>query len=208
MKLRMKEKATVYIVGGDQAARNGIARLIKDMELKPQTYPSAEEFLNSYSCAGTECLILDVRMTEMTGLQLLAKMSEQNRYVPTLFVTEHGDIPMAVEALKMGAVDIIEKPFRERLLWEKVKEALEISDNSNHIHFEHDNLMGKVSLLTDQDQQILKYLLTGKTDKQIANDMGFTRRTAAHHRTAILEKLQATSLVELAQSFVRFDACI
>lgn len=204
----MNENATAYVVDDDQAVRETIARLVKDMGLKSKAYSSAEEFLTSYNCTGPDCLILDVRMTGMSGMELLTKLSEENMHIPTVLVTGHGDIPMAVEALKKGAVDFIEKPFREQVLWEKIKKALEISNNSNHIHLECDRLMEEVSLLTDKERQVLKHLLASKTDKQIAIDMGFTRRTAAHHRASILEKLQAVSLIELAKSFTKFDISI
>lgn len=204
----MDENATVYVVDDDQAVREAIARLVEDMGLKSRAYSSAEEFLASYNRTGTDCLVLDVRMTGMSGIELLTKLSEENVHIPTVLVTGHGDVPMAVEALKMGVVDFVEKPFREQVLWEKIKEALEISGNSNLIHLERDRLMEKVSYLTDQERVILKCLLTSETDKQIAIDMGFTRRTAAYHRASILEKLQTTSLIELAISFTRCEISI
>ncbi len=147
-------------------------------------------------------------MTGMSGMELLTKLSEENMHIPTVLVTGHGDIPMAVEALKKGAVDFVEKPFREQLLWEKIKKALEISKKSNLMHLECDSLMEKISLLTDKEREVLKHLLASKTDKQIGIEMGFTRRTAAHHRTAILEKLEAVSLVDLAKSVTRLDISI
>jgi FixJ family two-component response regulator len=203
--LQMNENATVYIVDDDQAVRDGITRLVKDMGLKFDAFSSAEEFLASYNCTGADCLILDVRMTGMSGMELLNKLSAKKMRIPVVLVTGHGDVPMAVEALQKGAVDFLEKPFREQVLWEKIKKALEISNNSNRIDLERDSLMEKVSLLTEKERQVLKHILASKTDKQIAIEMHFTRRTSAHHRASILEKLQAVSLIELAQSFARFD---
>lgn len=204
----MNEDATVYVVDDDQAVRETITRFVEDMGPKSRACSSAEEFLASYNCTGPNCLILDVRMAGMSGMELLTKLSDENVHIPTILVTGHGDISMAVEALKKGAVDFVEKPFREQLLWEKIKKALEISANSNRIHLERDRLMEKVSLLTDKELGVLKHLLAGKTDKQIAIDMDFTRRTAAHHRASILEKLQAASLIELAKSLTTFDISI
>ena len=116
----MNDNATVYVVDDDQAVRETISNLVNDMGLKFESYSSAEEFLASYNCTGPDCLVLDVRMTGMSGMELLAKLSEENIHIPTVLVTGHGDIPMAVEALEIGAVGFVEKPFREHHLWEKI----------------------------------------------------------------------------------------
>jgi two-component system response regulator FixJ len=204
----MNEDATVYIVDDDQAVRKGITCLVKDMGLNFEAYSSAEEFLESYNSTGPECLILDVRMSGMSGMELLTKLSEENMNIPTILVTGHGDIPMAVEALNKGAIDFIEKPFREQNLWEKIKKSIKISAESNHSHLNRSKLLGKLSLLTDNERQVLKSLLASKTDKQIAIEMDFSRRTAAHHRAKILEKLDTISLIELAKLFTKFDITI
>lgn len=204
----MNENTTVYVVDDDQAVRETITHLVDDMGMKFQAFSSAERFLASYNYTGPNCLVLDVRMPGMSGMELLTKLSDENMRIPTVLITGHGDIPMAVEALKAGAVSFVEKPFREHVLWEKIKEALEISNNSRHIYLEHDKLVEKISLLTDKERQILKGLLASETDKQIAIKMGFTRRTAAHHRINILEKMEAVSLIELAQSVTKFEISI
>jgi two-component system response regulator FixJ len=204
----MNTAATVYIVDDDQAVREGITCLIKDMGHNFEAYSSAEEFLASYISTGPECLVLDVRMTGMSGMELLEKLSEENKHIPTVLVTGHGDIPMAVEALKKGAVDFIEKPFREQHLWEKIKKSFELSRKSNKTHLNRSELLGKLSFLADKERQVLKSLLASKTDKQIALEMDFTRRTAAHHRASVLEKLGAISLIELMKSITEFDISI
>jgi two-component system response regulator FixJ len=206
--LHMNENAIVYIVDDDQAVREAITRLVSDMGVRVKAFSSAEDFLASFNNVGPDCLILDVRMTGMTGMELLTKMSDENRCIPTVMVTGHGDVPMAVEALKKGAVDFVEKPFREQLLWEKIKTALEISDKSYLDYHKRNKLIKRVSLLTDKERQVCKCLLACKTDKQIADEMGFTRRTAAHHRAAILEKFQTLSLIVLVICFTRFNISI
>jgi two-component system response regulator FixJ len=204
----MNKQVTVYIVDDDEAVRKGVTCLVKDMGINFEAYSSAEEFLASYNSTGPECLVLDVRMSGMSGMELLTKLSEKGMHIPTILVTGHGDIPMAVDALKKGAVDFIEKPFREQHLWEKIKKSIELSRESNHTHLNRSKLLGKLSLLADKERQVLKSLLASKTDKQIAIEMDFSRRTAAHHRAKILEKLDTISLIELAKLFTKFDISI
>ena len=201
----MSENSTVYIVDDDPAVRDVIANLVKDMGLESQTFCSAEEFLSSYKRTGTDCLVLDVRMAGMSGMELLGKLSEDKITIPVILVTGHGDIAMAVEALQKGAVDFVEKPFREQTLWEKISKALKTSDKAYNLTTDQDNLTGKISRLTGKEREILNHLLAGKTDKQIGNDLDCARRTAAFHRGNILEKLEFSNAVELAQTVARLD---
>jgi FixJ family two-component response regulator len=178
------------------------------MDLQAMCFASAEEFLASYERRGTDCLVLDVRMAGMSGMDLLAKLSDENIPIPVILISGHGYIAMAVEALKKGAIDFVEKPFREQVLWEKIKKALEISDNAYNLNCDRRELTEKLTLLTDKETEVLKCLLAGKTDKQIANDLDVARRTAAFHRGNILEKLESTSIVELAKTVSKLDISI
>jgi two-component system response regulator FixJ len=204
----MNANATVYIVDDDEAVREVIANLVTDMGLDARAYSSGEEFLASYERVGTDCLVLDVRMAGMSGMDLLAKLSDENIPIPVILISGHGYIAMAVEALKKGAIDFVEKPFREQALWEKIKKALSVSDNAYNLKSDIAELTEKLSLLTDKETEVLRCLLAGKTDKQIALDLDVARRTAAFHRANILEKLESTSIVELAKRISKLDTPI
>jgi two-component system response regulator FixJ len=204
----MSENGTVYIVDDDEAVRDVISNLVKDMGLESQAFCSAEDFLSSYKRTGTDCLVLDVRMAGMSGMELLEILAKEKIAIPVILVTGHGDIPMAVEALQSGAVDFIEKPFREQTLWEKISKALKTSDDAYNFDSDRQNLETKISLLTKKESEIFKYILAGKTDKQIGNDLDCARRTAAFHRGNLLEKLEFKTVVELAKTMTRLNISI
>jgi two-component system response regulator FixJ len=194
----MAEQATIYVVDDDEAIRDGISDLVESMGLKSQVFASAEEFLQVYSASGPACLILDVRMTGMSGLELQQTLAEREIDIPVIIVTGHGDIPMAVEAMDRGAVDFIEKPFREQALWKSIKKALTIAAESANIKAKKAELKKTLALLSPKELKVMKLLVTGKIDKQIANELGVSRRTVAFHRMDILRKMEVSSVVELA----------
>ena len=134
--------------------------------------------------------------------------AEEKISIPIILITGFGEIAMAVEALQKGAVDFVEKPFREQALWVKINKALRISDNAFVLDTERKNLANKLSLLTKKESEILKHLLTGKTNNQIANDLDCVRRTVAFHRSNILKRLEISSTVELAQTFCKLNDII
>lgn len=194
----MAEQATIYIVDDDEAIRDGISDLVESMGLKSQVFASAEEFLQVYSASGPACLILDVRMAGMSGLELQQTLAEREIDIPVIIVTGHGDIPMAVEAMDKGAVDFIEKPFREQALWKSVKKALTVAAESANIKAGKTELKKTLTLLSSKELEVAKLLVTGKVDKQIATELGVSRRAVAFHRVDILRKMEVSSVVELA----------
>lgn len=201
----MNENQIVFIVDDDQAIREGISDLVEGMGLEVQCFSSAEEFEQSYKTGRPDCLLLDVRMRGISGMELLTKLAKENTYIPTIIVTGHGDIAMAVEALNTGAVDFIEKPFREHDLWLKIKKAFAIGAASRDTRRQRTDLKNKLSLLSSKERQVLKLLITGQVDKQIAIELDISRRTAAFHRTRILEKMAPLSIIELAALLARLD---
>lgn len=194
----MVEQAIVYVVDDDEAIRDGISDLVESMGLKSQVFASAEEFLQVYSASGPACLILDVRMAGMSGLELQQTLAEREIDIPVIIVTGHGDIPMAVEAMDKGAVDFIEKPFREQALWKSVKKALTVAAESANIKAGKTELKKTLTLLSSKELEVAKLLVTGKVDKQIATELGVSRRAVAFHRADILRKMEVSSVVELA----------
>ncbi len=201
----MNENQIVFIVDDDPAIREGISDLVEGMGLEVQCFSSAEEFEQSYESGRPDCLLLDVRMRGMSGMELLTKLAKENTYIPTIIVTGHGDIAMAVEALNTGAVDFIEKPFREHDLWLKIKKAFAIGAASRDTQRQWTDLKNKLSLLSSKERQVLKLLITGQVDKQIAIELDISRRTAAFHRTRILEKMAPLSIIKLAALLARLD---
>lgn len=201
----MNENQIVFVVDDDQAIREGISDLVEGMGLEVQCFASAEEFEQSYKSGRPDCLLLDVRMRGMSGMELLTKLAKENTPIPTIIVTGHGDIAMAVEALNTGAVDFIEKPFREHDLWLKIKKAFAIGAASRDTQREGKDLKNKLSLLSSKERQILRLLIAGQVDKQIAIELDISRRTATFHRTRILEKMAPLSIIELAALLARLD---
>ncbi len=201
----MNENQIVFIVDDDPAIRESISDLVEGMGLEVQCFTSAEEFEQSYRAGRPDCLLLDVRMRGMSGMELLTKLAKENTYIPTIIVTGHGDIAMAVEALNTGAVDFIEKPFREHDLWLKIKKAFAIGAASRDTQRQRADLKNKLSLLSSKEREVLSLLIAGQVDKQIAIELDISRRTAAFHRTRILEKMASLSIIELAALLARLD---
>lgn len=201
----MNTDSLVYVVDDDSAVRTAIADLVEDMGCKAIPYSNAIDFLDSISqeVAG-HCLVLDIRMPGMSGMELLAKLHHDNIVLPVILVSGHGDIPMTVEALKMGAVDVLEKPFHERILWEKIQNALEIGAENSNLKDQKDSFMQKVSLLKPKERRVIKYLLDGNNDKMIAHEIGVTRRAVAFQRANALQKLGLSGVVELARIMAGF----
>jgi two-component system response regulator FixJ len=202
----MRTDSLIYVVDDDQAVRTAITDLVEDMGCKASPYANAEDFLDSISEeVEGHCLVLDIRMPGMSGIELLNKLHQKKIILPVILVTGHGDIPMTVEALKLGAVDVLEKPFREQILWEKIKNALEIGAEKINQKVQKDAFMDNVSRLKPKERRVIKFLLEGKNDKVIAHEIGVTRRAVAFQRTNALNKLEVSGIVELAQVISGFQ---
>lgn len=199
----MDTGATVYIVDDDQAVRDGIVDLVEEMGLRACSFSSAREFLQSYEPGAPECLVLDVRMPEMNGLELLGKLVERDIGIPVIIVTGHGDIQMAVDALQLGAIDFVEKPFREETLWSSIRKGLEASGEQMSLRSKRKELKAAIANLTLRERQVAGLLLEGNSDKEIGTALDVSRRAIAFHRGAILEKLSFGSVAEMAGAMAR-----
>lgn len=194
-------KRTVYIVDDDAAVRTALQRSIQMREFHVETFSSADEFLNraivSYPC----CLILDVRMPGMSGLDLQDRLSHSESRIPIIFITGHGDIPMSVRTIKKGAVDFLEKPYRVEALMECVDKAMALSEEWQQSAEERKTLLSRYASLTTREQEVLKLLVAGAANassKDIARDLAISHRTVDDHRARIMSKMQARSLTELS----------
>jgi FixJ family two-component response regulator len=190
-------ETSVFIVEDDGAAREGLQNLVESVGLKVRAFSSAEEFLDSYNPAWHGCLLLDVRMPGMSGLKLQDELNRRGSRLSILFVTGHGDIPMAVQALKKGALDFVEKPAGGQYLLDKVYDAIKESTRLRQEEAAARDISSKLSLLTSREREVLGLIEAGKQVKVIAHELGLSRKTVDWHLSAIRQKMGVGSSSEL-----------
>lgn len=179
--------------------------LMKSVGHDAKTFATGDEFLAACSPGISGCLILDIRMPGISGLELQEKLHQQGVNIPIIFITGHGDIPMAVEAMKQGALEFFQKPFREQDLVDRVNEALEKDESAGKFALQRTEIEPRIAKLTPRERQIMDMIVQGKANKVIAIDLGVSQRTVETHRTRIMRKTQAKSLAELVQMAVRLQ---
>jgi FixJ family two-component response regulator len=195
----MKEEQIVYIVDDDEGIREGLSLLLETTEQASKVYCSAIDFLEDYDRKAKGCLILDIRMPRMTGLDLQKRLKELGSTLPIIFITGHGDIPMAVEAMRQGALDFIRKPFREQDLLDRINQALSIDAGRTQDAHDHGALIEKLALLSEREQQIFDRVAKGDMNKAIAYDLGISERTVEVHRSQVMKKLEVKTLAQLVR---------
>lgn len=189
---------TVFVIDDDEAVRTVIGQLVETVDIKAETFSDAGEFLDSFDPGRPGCLILDVRMPGMSGLVLQSKLRKEHIPIPVIFISGHGDVLMAVEAMRGGAVDFIEKPFRNQVLLDRINEALAKDASARCQRERKVEIEAKASLLTARQQEIMNLLAKGKNSKAVAYELGINQKTVDFHRANILEKMETDSVVELA----------
>jgi RNA polymerase sigma factor (sigma-70 family) len=162
-----------------------------------ETYATAQEFLDKYQRSQSGCLVLDVRMPGLGGLELQERLATDNLQIPIIFITGHGDVPMTARAMKAGAVDFIQKPFNEQDLLDAISRALETDARQRKSRAAQDHVMSLVETLTPREREVMLLVVTGKLNKEIAAQLGITEKTIKVHRARVMEKMQADSLAEL-----------
>lgn len=196
----MKERApVVFIVDDDEAVRNSLRLLLKSVGQVPEALGSAREFLKKYDPAQPGCLVLDVRMPEMSGLELQERLNLLGAVIPVIFITGHGDIPMAVEAMQAGAFDFLQKPFRDQDLIDRIQRALEKDRTNRAVLGERAMIRQKLESLTPREREVLDMVISGKPNKIMASDLGVSQRTIEIHRARVMEKMGAISLAQLVR---------
>ena len=202
----MKEKpATVFVVDDDDAVRTSLRLLLKSVGLPVETYGAAQEFLTAFDADRAGCLVLDIRMPGMSGLELQQRLNEMHAIMPIVFITGHGDVPMAVEAMQHGAVDFIQKPFRDQDLIDRINQALE-KDRDNRAGLkERDAIRQRMQQLTPREREVLELVTKGKANKVIAGDLNVSQRTVEIHRARVMEKMGASSLAHLVRMVLEAD---
>jgi two-component system, LuxR family, response regulator FixJ len=196
----MKDRIpTVFVVDDDDAVRGAMRLLLKSIGLTAVTYASADEFLARYADDQPGCMLLDVRMPGMSGLELQHQLNLRGAILPVIFLTGHGDVPMAVEAMQHGAFDFLQKPFRDQDLLERVQRALgkdrETREQLRHI----ERTRGHLTTLTPREREVLTLMVRGKQNKVTAAELGLSQRTVEIHRARVMEKMAARSLAELVR---------
>jgi two-component system response regulator FixJ len=189
----------VFIVDDDEAVRNSLRLLVKSVGLTAAALVSAQEFLVSYDPLQPGCLVLDVRMPGMSGLELQQQLNLRGAVIPVIFITGHGDVPMAVEAMQQGAFDFLQKPFRDQDLIDRIQRALE-KDRANRAELgKHSGLRERHQALTPREREVLALVMSGKANKVMAADLGLSQRTVEVHRARVMEKMGASSLAHLVR---------
>jgi two-component system, LuxR family, response regulator FixJ len=192
------EKSIVHVIDDDEASRDSLAFLLQTAQIEVQTYASASAFLKVMPVRAG-CIITDVRMPGTSGIDLLRRLKELDSRVPVIVITGHGDVPLAVEAMKIGAADFLEKPFDDMVLLASVRSALRQHKGDEKRHTERAEIDARLSALSNRERDVLSGLVAGRANKQIAEDLGISPRTVEIYRANLMNKMQAGSLSELVR---------
>jgi two-component system response regulator FixJ len=199
MKPTVTAKPTVFVVDDDAAVRDALRFLMRSVGLTVETFTSATEFLDAYRDDRPGCLVLDIRMPGMTGLELQDKLTERRSILPIIFITGHGDVPMAVEAMQAGAMDFIQKPFRDQDLLDRIHQAIDKDAKTRQSLGELAAIRARLASLTPREREVMDLVVHGKANKVIAGDLDLSQRTVEIHRARVMEKMEASSLAHLVR---------
>ncbi len=195
----MTDQPMVYIVDDDEPVRDAIGMLLDTVDIDYQSFPDAQTFLDAYDPEQQAALVLDIRMPGISGLELQEKLLAVDAPIPIIFITGHGDIPMAVEAMRRGAVDFIRKPFRDQELLDRINEALTLGESRQT---QHDTIVRAQRLLeslTPREQEVFTRVASGQANKVIAIELGISERTVEIHRSQVMRKTESRSLADLVR---------
>jgi two-component system response regulator FixJ len=191
------ESAVIHVIDDDEAVRDSLAFLLLASEFAVQTYESASAFLDAAPTIQSGCIVTDVRMPQMSGIDLLKRLRELKISVPVIVMTGHGDVPLAVEAMKIGALDFLEKPFEGDVLLMAVRSALDQQKSRSRHEAERSEIEGRLTALSNRERDVLEGLVAGQANKRIAFELGISPRTVEIYRANLMTKMQAASLSDL-----------
>jgi FixJ family two-component response regulator len=201
----MNNEGTIFVVEDDKSVREGIASLLRSVGQHVDSFDSAKEFLARRDAQRPSCLVLDVRLPDMSGLELQRRLRAMNDQIPIIFITGHGDVPMSVQTMKAGAADFLLKPFRDQDLLESVQAALRRDRAQQAEQSDFAVTLANYRSLTDREREIMKFVVTGLRNKQIACAVGLSEVTVKLHRAQVMHKMGAASLADLVRIAVRIE---
>jgi len=196
----VKRDPLVYLVDDDEAIRDSLGLLLRSVGLECEVYGSALDFLGAYDPRRHSCLVADIRMPGLSGLELQQRLNEQRAEVPVIFITGHGDVPMAVNAMKSGASDFIQKPFRDQDLIDRIHKALAKDSERRASRALDDGIRERLATLTPRETEVMRRVVRGQANKVIALDLGVSQRTVELHRARVMRKLKMRSLADLVST--------
>jgi FixJ family two-component response regulator len=197
------DSPVIYLVDDDEAVRDSLGMLFRSIGLEHEACASALDFLECYDPARHSCLVADIRMPGLSGLELQQRLNEQRSEIPIIFITGHGDVPMAVTAMKSGAADFIQKPFRDQDLIDRINKALGRDRERRKGRAEEDAIRQRIALLTPREKEVMQRVVRGHANKVIAMDLGVSQRTVELHRARVMKKLRMRSVAELVHAVDR-----
>jgi len=195
----MSTNPTVFVVDDDQAMRTSLQWLIESTGMQVKTFESADAFLSNFYPERAGCLLLDVRMPGMSGLELQSYLAREGYQLPVIIITGHGDVGMAVKAMRAGAMDFIEKPFHDEDLLRSIQRALEVDQRQRLSRAARADILARVADLTPREHEVMGMVTDGKANREIAVALGVTPKTVEAHRARVMEKMRAESLAELVR---------
>lgn len=199
------QQPTVFIVDDDVAVRNAMQLLLRSVGRAAETFASGDEFLDQYDSARPGCLVLDIRMPGLGGMELQERLLAMGSSIPIIFITGHADVPMAVEAMQKGAFDFIEKPVRDQDLLERIADALNADRTQRSRRENLSEIEARLSRLTKREREVMELIVAGKPNKIIAWELGASQRTIEIHRARVMDKMQARSLAELVRMSLQLE---
>jgi FixJ family two-component response regulator len=193
------KQPTVFVVDDDSGVRSSIRILLKSVGINTTVFASAKEFLAAYDPSQPGCMVLDIRMPGMSGMELQLELNRLGAVIPVVFITGHGDVPMAVEAMQQGAFDFLQKPFRDQDLIHRIQKALERDAAHRSALRQTEAIKARLESLTPREREVLELLADGKQNKVMAGELGLSQRTVEIHRSNVMDKMQARSVAQLVR---------
>lgn len=202
----MPPEPTVFVLDDDPAMRSSLRWLIESVGLTVATFETAEGFLSSYDPGQPGCLVLDVRMPGMSGLELQTALRERLVSLPTIVITGHADVTMAVRAVKNGALDFLEKPFSDQILLDRIRQAIDQDRSERERRTHRREIVERIARLTSREREVMRLVVQGNANKEIAAALNLSPKTVEAHRAHVMEKMEAESLAELIRSVLAVEA--
>lgn len=199
------EHATIFIVDDDAAVRESLSLLIRSMSLKVEAFESAQAFLDANDPHRPGCLVLDIRMPGMSGLELQEELRRREMMLPVIFITGHGDVSLAVRAMKSGVIDFLEKPFNDQQLLDRINQAIDLDRSHRLLRDERAAIAAKLASLTPREREVMDRIVKGEANKVIAIDLALSERTVEIHRSKVMTKAGVRSLAQLVTMVNRLD---